>query len=325
VHEASPFISVVLPVHNGEQYLRESIDSVLLQAYPNFEFIIWDDHATDSSAQIIDSYQDSRIRRFANERNLGLFKTLNRAIAEAKGDWIRLWSQDDQMKPNCLAEESDFIRHHPTVGMIYCAVDLIDQNGDIIMLSPRFATPDVVSPELAAQIMFFHGSIAGNIANVTLKKSVLDEVGPFREDMWISGDFEMWVRLSEKYPLGFLEKSLIKLRAHKGQFSRAKGSYTTSIGEDQFIYAALMNRLPPELSNYSRKYHRWHRGPMYWHHMVRCFLARDFDNAFKSYRTIKELSVSRFFLAWFWLLTINQRLYRLKPKYAGTCAAYSDY
>ncbi len=64
--EASPFISVVLPVHNGEKYLRESIDSVLLQDYPHFEFIIWDDHATDSSAQIIDSYEDSRIRRFAN-------------------------------------------------------------------------------------------------------------------------------------------------------------------------------------------------------------------------------------------------------------------
>lgn len=325
MRDVSPFISVVLPVHNGEKYLRESIDSVLLQGYPNFEFIIWDDHATDGSAQIIESYQDSRIRRFANEKNLGLFKTLNRAIGEAKGDWIRLWSQDDQMKPNCLATESDFIRRQPTVGMIYCAVDLIDENGEIIVPAPEYQTPELVTPELATQIMFFHGSIAGNIANVTLKRSVLDEVGPFREDMWISGDFEMWVRLSEKYPLGFLGDALIKLRAHKGQFSRAKGSYTTSISEDQFIYAALMNRLPPELSTYSTKYHRWHRGPMYWHHMVRCLLSRDFDNALKAYRTVRKLSVSPFLLAWFWLFTINQRLYRLKPKYAGDCAGYSDY
>ncbi len=228
------------------------------------------------------------------------------------------------MKPNCLAAESAFIRRQPAVGMVYCNVDLIDQNGDIIMPAPQFATPELVTPELAAQIMFFHGSIAGNIANVALKRSVMDEVGWFREDLWISGDFEMWVRLSEKYPLGFLSESLIKLRAHNGQFSRAKGSYTTSMREDQFIYRALMRRLPPELDAYSRKYHRWHRGPMYWHHMVRCLLSRDFDNARKAYRTIRELTVSPFLLAWFWLLTVNQRLYRLKPRYAGNCAAYAD-
>src|SRR6185295_15995932 len=119
--DRSPFISVVLPVHNGEKYLQESIESVLAQDYENFELIIWDDLATDRSSEIIDSYQDSRIRRFANQTNLGLFKTLNRAIAEARGDWIRLWSQDDQMKPNCLAAESEFIRRQPTVAMIYCA------------------------------------------------------------------------------------------------------------------------------------------------------------------------------------------------------------
>lgn len=320
----TPFISVVLPVYNGEKYLRESIDSVLAQENASFELIIWDDCATDSSARIIDSYRDARIRRFANEVNLGLFKTLNRAIGESKGGWIRLWSQDDRMMPNCLAAEIEFIKRQPAVGMIYCAVDVIDHNGLLTLPAPKYLTPEVVPPDLATQIMFFHGSIAGNIANVTIKKSVLDEVGWFREDMWISGDFEMWVRISENYPLGYLGEPLIKLRDHQDQFSRAKGSYPICMAEDQFIYRKLKKRLPPELAAYSRRYHRWRRGPMYWHHMVRCFLWRDFANALKTYRAIRAMDINPFLLAGFWLLTLNQRLYLMKPRYAGSCASYSD-
>jgi hypothetical protein len=142
--------------------------------------------------------------------------------------------------------------------------------------------------------------------------------------MWISGDFEMWVRLSGKYPLGYLSEPLIKLRDHQGQFSRAPGSYVTSMAEDQLIYQTLKNRLPSELGAYSRKYHLWRRGPMYWHHMVRCFLWRNFADAIRSYRTIRALDINTFVLACYWLLTLNQKLYHLKPRYAGSCADYSD-
>ena len=320
----TPHVSVILPVYNGEKYLRESLESVLAQTYQSFELIIWDDESTDSSVQLVSSYQDSRIRRFANKNNLGLFKTLNLAVGEAKGEWIRLWSQDDVMKPTCLQTESEFISSRPEIGMAYCAVDIIDENGRVTLPSPFDPTPDVVTPDLAAQIMFFHGSIAGNIANVGLKKSALIEVGMFCEDMRISGDFDMWVRVAEKHPIGHINEPLIYLRDHPRQFSRARGSYAVSIKEDQIIYQELMKRLPAEISVYSRRYHRWHRGPLYWHHMVRSLISRDLRNASDSYRTIKLLGINPILLAAYWLLTANQKLYRLKPRYAGNFAAYSD-
>ena len=62
----TPVVSVVLPVYNGERYLRASIDSVLTQSLQDFEFIIWDDASTDSSREIIRSYSDPRIRVFGN-------------------------------------------------------------------------------------------------------------------------------------------------------------------------------------------------------------------------------------------------------------------
>jgi glycosyltransferase involved in cell wall biosynthesis len=322
--EVRPFISVILPVYNGERFLRQSIDSVLSQEGVSFELIIWDDQATDGSSRIIDSYQDARLRLFTNSANLGLFKTLNRAINEARGEWIRLWSQDDVMKANCLRRESKFINEHPAVGMVYCAVDTIDENGKVTLPAPNDPTPEIIPPELAAQIMFFHGSIAGNIANVLLRRDVLAEVGLFREDMKISADFEMWVRLSGSYPIGHISEPLVDLRNHAGQFSRAQGSYVMSMGEDQSIYGALIARLPPEIVDYSRKYHRWHRGPMYWHHAVRCFMCQDLKNASRSYQTVRDLGINPLLLAGFWLLTANQRLYRIKPKYAGAFSSYSD-
>ncbi|HEY6231972.1 MAG TPA: hypothetical protein VIW64_11980, partial [Pyrinomonadaceae bacterium] len=158
------------------------------------------------------------------------------------------------------------------------------------------------------------GSIAGNIANVSMKKHALAQVGMFREDMKISADFEMWVRLSEQAPIGHIARPLIELRNHKQQYSRAKGSYALSIEEDQHIYQALLRRLPMAQQGYSKKYHRWYRGTMYWHHMVRCLLARDFQNAIRAHRVVRALRTNRLYLAVFWLLSANQRLFRLKPQ-----------
>jgi glycosyltransferase involved in cell wall biosynthesis len=322
--QSAPYISVVLPVFNGEKYLRQSIDSVLAQDDREFELIIWDDCSTDGSKQIVDGYQDPRIRRFENATNLGLFKTLNLAIGEARGEWIRLWSQDDMMKPICLGAEREFVNAQPEIGMLYCAVDIVDENGKVTFPTPFDPTPQVVPPSLATQIMFFHGSISGNIANVGLKRSVLDEVGLFCEDMKISGDFEMWMRVAGKYSIGHISEALIFLRSHSGQFSRARGSYAVSIKEDQLIYRELEKRLPAEIRGYSDSYHRWHRGPMYWHHLMRCVLSRDLSNATSAYQTIRRLGVHPIFLAAYWLFTANQKLYRMKPRYAGDFVDYSD-
>jgi len=189
----SELISIVLPVYNGERYLRASIDSVLTQSLQDFEFIIWDDASTDSSREIISSYSDPRIRVFENNSNLGLFKTLNLIITNSSGPLIKLWSQDDVMKEDCLSKLTSFLSTQNMAAMAYCAYDLFDRDGKVYKPAPPDQTPETIDPRLAAQIMFYNGSLTGNIANVILRRSALDEVGLFREDMMVSGDFEMWV------------------------------------------------------------------------------------------------------------------------------------
>ena len=82
-------LSIVLPVYNGERYLRQAIDSVLAQSYGDFDLLICNDASTDNSAEIIESYRDRRITVSHHRTNVGLFKTLNRAIAQTSGEWVR--------------------------------------------------------------------------------------------------------------------------------------------------------------------------------------------------------------------------------------------
>jgi glycosyltransferase involved in cell wall biosynthesis len=90
---AGPAISVIMPVYNGQEYLREAIDSILGQTFIDFELILINDGSSDQSQAIIDSYQDPRIRSLINPKNLGVVGALNVGLKAARG---RYWARQDQ-------------------------------------------------------------------------------------------------------------------------------------------------------------------------------------------------------------------------------------
>jgi len=91
----NPKVTVLMPVYNGEQYLREAIESILTQSFTDFEFLIINDGSTDSSVEIIESYDDPRIRLIHNEANLKLVATLNKGVDLARGEYIARMDCDD--------------------------------------------------------------------------------------------------------------------------------------------------------------------------------------------------------------------------------------
>src|SRR6185369_12980087 len=112
-----PLISVVLPVYNGEEYLRESIDSILKQSYSNFEFLILNDGSSDRSEEIIQSYSDPRIK-YHKHANCGLAATLNKGIELAKGEYIARQDQDDISLPTRLEKQITFLENHSEYAMV---------------------------------------------------------------------------------------------------------------------------------------------------------------------------------------------------------------
>ena len=94
-----PLISVIMPVYNGERFLRQAVDSILSQTFKDFELIIINDGSSDSTEDIILSYKDKRIRYVKNEKNLRLIKTLNKGLELASGQFVSRMDADDVAHP----------------------------------------------------------------------------------------------------------------------------------------------------------------------------------------------------------------------------------
>lgn len=312
-----PRFSIVLPVYNGEHYLRAAIASVLDQTFEDFELLLWDDASTDGSADIIASFDDPRIRSHRNEVNQGLFKTLNAASRSARGTLIRLLGQDDTLKPHCLEAEDAFWTRHPDLGMTYCQRDLVDAEGQVVQPFGTDPTPEIMDGSQIAEISFYYGCMPGNISTVVIRRAVLEDLGFFNEDLAVSGDFELWVRLSEHHPTGFIRQSLLYLRDHSNQLSRQSRSEIQRMIEDRSILDALHSRLPPDSRAHGRRFLRWHRHRTYAHFAMRSLLAGRWKMFQEAYRAIRAADAAPVVFA-IWAFTLNGRLFKgLQPEARG--------
>ena len=272
VLDMHPLISVILPVYNGGEYLKASVKSVLNQSLSNYEFLVIDDCSTDDSLAFLQNIADARISLFKNETNKGLFYNLNFLIEKCNSPLIKLWAQDDIMYPQCLQSFVSFHNQYPDIGFSYSERDIIDENGKIKPSDKVDNTPTIISTELHAKIAYYTGSIAGNIANVCINKKALDKVGPFNEDMKISADFDMWVRLAKNHETGFIKEKLIQLRDHSGQLSRNEKYYINHVKEDLQVYRYLDSYVSVEQKKEGHKLMCNHKLVFYYTLMVKALV-----------------------------------------------------
>lgn len=209
-----PKITVLMPVYNGEKYLREAIESILNQSYANFEFLIIDDASVDKSAEVIKSFGDSRIRYLRNDQNLGLIGTLNRGLVVAKGEYIARMDQDDISLPERFAKQVAFLDRCPDVGVLGTAVQMIDSGGTLIDSALVF--PD--SPNCIEWSMYFFCPIAH--PTVLMRKDVAMKVGGYSAVAVHAEDYDFWVRLSKVTRFSNLVETLLKLRKHETNMTK---------------------------------------------------------------------------------------------------------
>ena len=221
----NPKISVVMSIYNGEKHLRESIESILNQTFTDFEFIIVNDGSTDGSLEIIESYKDSRIRIIDNEENIGLTKSLNKAIKKARGKYIARHDADDISLPTRLELQHEYLEKHPEVALLGTGIYVINEMGDEI--EKRIMHPNPKKSLLKGN-RFIHGS-------VMFRKSLIDELGAYNETLRYSQDYELWLRLSKKYNMRNLTSPLYKLRMHRS-------SILSKNIEEQQMYAVLARK-----------------------------------------------------------------------------------
>ncbi|WP_316736055.1 glycosyltransferase [Pedobacter aquatilis] len=304
-------ITVILPVHNGQQYLEESILSVLSQSSQAFDFIICDDFSSDSSKNIIQGIQEKypdRIKFIKNTRNLGLFATLNILINTSLTNLIHIWAQDDIMKSDCLVNCIQFHKKHPNLGMSYHSVEYIDENNNIIENHLIDNTPEIIPLNLYLNISVRYGCITDNISTVTLNKAIIEKTDLFRTDLKVSGDFEFWTRIAEMSSIGRIDRKLIYLRRHSNQLSRNFKSIYPRIVEDISIHKKIISLMTGNEKNKGRKFYLFKTQTSYFNDFLFLISKKEYQEAKKTYKSLSA-ETNIIFLLFRWLIfTVSRKL-----------------
>jgi glycosyltransferase involved in cell wall biosynthesis len=212
-------VSVIIPVYNGEKYLRQCIDSVLRQTnMRDYEIIVINDGSTDGTKDILESYY-GKIEWISREINLGISASLNEGINFSSGKWIKWISADDEMLPNCL---ETLVRNATDYNTIYYTnYHIIDRHGSHITY---FEEPG--HPKDILWNKFF-----GNGSSSFIHRDVFERCGLFDESLRFGEDYEFWLRCVMLYNvnLTLIPKFTINYRNHPEQLTHKVGGGNDAI------------------------------------------------------------------------------------------------
>ena len=212
-----PLVSVIMPVYNGEKFLKYSIESILNQTYRNFEFIIIDDGSTDNSLKIIKEYQkkDKRIKVIENKKNLGIAFSYNQAINLAKGDLIACMEADDISNKNRFYfQVSEFIREKDLI-IVGSNIEIINEKNKTIGLRLYPYSHKKIIKSIIFKSPFAQPS-------VMFKKKIYFISKGYNEQYKNAMDYDLWFRILKLGKGKNIQKYLLKYRIHKNQSKSKK-------------------------------------------------------------------------------------------------------
>jgi glycosyltransferase involved in cell wall biosynthesis len=207
----NPKVTILMPVYNGEKYLKEAIDSIISQTFSDFEFLIIDDGSTDSSLELIKSYDDQRIRLYVNDGNKGVVAALNRGIDLAKGKYIARMDCDDISMPGRLEKQVYFLDKNLKVGVCGTSAVFIDENGKELGAYDK-ESGDSLALEIWKPSPIIHPS-------AMIRVSSLGQLR-YKEEFIHAEDYGLWSEMSGFCKLDNLPERLLSYRVHGGNITK---------------------------------------------------------------------------------------------------------
>ena len=218
---ANPRVTVLMAVHNGEQYLETAVNSILRQTLRDFDFLIVDDASTDATPQMLANFaaKDARIQILTNETNLGLTASLNRGIAQIETPYIARMDADDISVPERLERQVAYMEKHPEIAVIGTAVGIFSSSNPV-QVSPY------VPPCPASIVRQRTFSIGPQITHpsAVLRTATVKSIGGYRDQFLCTQDYDLWLRLLDQYEIKNIPNILLFYRTHKNSVS---SKYTT--------------------------------------------------------------------------------------------------
>ena len=214
----TPKISVVMSVCDGERYLRESLESICNQTLDDFELIVVDDGSTDGTWRILSEYaaRDLRVSLIRNEQNIGLTKSLNKALVLARGQYIARHDADDLSLPSRFEKQVRFLDEHSEVGLIGTLSYVVDEHGRVVDIY-RVPSTDV---EIRWRMLFSNPFIH---CTIMFRSSLVEQVGSYDEKIRYAQDYDYWVRIAEVCKVFNIARPLASWRVNTGSISQTRG------------------------------------------------------------------------------------------------------
>src|SRR5262245_5980398 len=206
---ASPRVSVVVPVYNRVEFLREAIESVLGQTYRDLELLLIDDGSTEPGvAAVLEGYRaDPRVRIERNARNQGIARGHNQSLDLARGEYVAALDSDDVALPRRLARQVAFLDAHPGFALVGSWTRATDAAGRVRRRVRRYPSdPDHARARLLFRCYVNHPSTLGRTAILRAYR--------YCEDLALSSDYELFVRLAHDHPIASLPELLTLNRKH---------------------------------------------------------------------------------------------------------------
>ena len=194
LQDFNPLVSIVIPVYNGSNYMREAIDSALNQTYSNIEVIVVNDGSTDNTDEIAKSYGEKI--RYLKKENGGVSTALNLAIENMKGEYFSWLSHDDVYLPQKIESQINILRNlKDKTTVIYGGYKYINEKGEILQeihLESDFSLDDLNKPLFS----LFHEQLSG--CTLLIHSSHFQRVGVFDVTLKTTQDYDLWFRILRK-------------------------------------------------------------------------------------------------------------------------------
>ena len=213
--DIKPQVSVIIPTYNRAWVIEEAIDSVLAQDYTEFELIVVDDGSTDHTSDVLDAYGNDI--KVLSQKNKGVSVARNRGIAEASGNFIAFLDSDDLWHPQKLSSQIDFFNQTPDA-LICQTEEVWIRNGLRVNPKKRHKKPSgmIFKPSLKLCLV--------SPSAVMIRRHLFDRVGGFDETLPACEDYDLWLRISCRFPIYLIDTPLIiKRGGHEDQLSKGAG------------------------------------------------------------------------------------------------------
>ena len=200
-----PRVSVLLPLRDGERFVREAVDSILAQTFTDFELIVVDDGSTDGGPDLVRSYDDPRLRLVTLPVAGGISRALHAGLAVSTAALVARMDADDVSLPERFAAQVAFLAAHPEVVAVGVTPVLMDQDGGGQRPYPLLTRDAELRRRLTDKGPFCHGS-------VLMRRSALEAAGGYRSEQEPAEDYGLWLRLAAHGQLANLPQALYRLR-----------------------------------------------------------------------------------------------------------------